>query len=83
MMYGEKKYSSATSERTEENNCLGRLPNNNECCRKLYAWISLLTFSITNCYCCVLWGRRHNKLGTIVKDKKIYHEVKQEKQGQL
>jgi len=29
-----KKYPSATSERTEENNCLDRLQHNNECCRK-------------------------------------------------
>jgi len=31
-----KKYSSITSERTEENNCLDCLQHNNECCRKLY-----------------------------------------------
>jgi len=40
----EEKYSSDTSERIEENDCLICLPHANERCRKLYVWKKLLTF---------------------------------------
>ena len=43
----------------------------------------ILTFSITNCHRHVLRSRSHNKLGNIVRDEKIYHEVRREKQRQL
>jgi len=42
MMYNERKYPSVTSRRTEGNDCLDCLRHNNECCRKLYVWKSLL-----------------------------------------
>ena len=40
-----------------------------EHCTTFYAWISVITPSITNRYCCVLWGRGHYKLGTLVRIK--------------
>jgi len=33
----QEEYSSATAKKTEENDCLDRLPDNNERCRKSYA----------------------------------------------
>ena len=63
----QEKYFSITSSWTKENNCLDRSINNDERCRTFYAWISVLTLSITNCYCCLLRGRGNNKVGTLTK----------------
>ena len=62
-----KKYSSTTSGRTEENNCMDCSQCNNEVLSKI-----LCAHEIVNCFHCrlilQLRGKSHYKLGTLVRE---------------
>ena len=61
----QEKYSSVISGRTEEK--IVWTVNKDERCVTFYVWISVLVFSMNDCYCYALWGREHIEIGNIGK----------------